>query len=426
MLVSWLRPPSVPREYRTTFLHLLFDIGWVGVLSGSSINFLNVYAARLGASGFQIGLLAAVPALVSLAFAIPAGRWLERRPVDKAVFWTAVAARLGYLLWVPLPWLFGDQGQVWALVVIALLMGIPMTAVGVGFNALFAAAVPPEWRAYVAGIRNIVLSVTFMLTSLGSGYLLDHLPFPAGYQVVFGIGFLGAVLSTMHLYFVRMRAASGSSADPAAPGPAPAVEGPSPRRSWREVIRADIWKTPFGAILLVMLAFHLAQYLALPLFPLYFVNELGLTDANIGAGTALFYLTVLFGSTQLDRLTRRLGHHKITAWGVVGMSIYPVVLVLTRTVLEYYILSAFGGFMWALVGGAYANYLLDSIPENDRPAYLAWYNVVLNAGILTASLAGPALAHLTGLRIALVIVGVLRLAAGLAIFKWGKPSLENR
>ena len=50
------RQTDIPLEYRSHFTHLYFDIGWFGVLSGSAINFLNVYAARLGASGFQIGM----------------------------------------------------------------------------------------------------------------------------------------------------------------------------------------------------------------------------------------------------------------------------------------------------------------------------------------------------------------------------------
>jgi len=33
-------------------------MGWFGVLSGSSMAFLAIYAARLGASGFEIGMLA--------------------------------------------------------------------------------------------------------------------------------------------------------------------------------------------------------------------------------------------------------------------------------------------------------------------------------------------------------------------------------
>jgi hypothetical protein len=85
------------------------DIDWFGILSRSSINFLSIYATRLGATGFQIGLLSSMAAVVSLMLAIPTGRWLETQNINKAVFRATVWYRLGYLLWVPLPWLFNDQ-----------------------------------------------------------------------------------------------------------------------------------------------------------------------------------------------------------------------------------------------------------------------------------------------------------------------------
>jgi len=411
--------PAIPGEYRANFTHLYLDIGWFGVLSGSAINFLNVYAARLGATGLQIGLLGAMAALVSLTCAIPAGRWIERRPVNKAVFWTSIYYRLGFLLWIPLPWLLGNQAQIWALIGITLLMGIPLTALSVGFNALFAEAVPAEWRAYVMGIRNVVLSVTYILASFGSGYLLNQLPFPLGYQVVFGIGFFGAAMSSLHLYFVRPLPQTVLQANKDVPRPASQTEQPDARRSWVTALRADIWQTPFRSPLLVMLAFHLAQYLAIPLFPLYFVHQLNLNDQQIGIGTALFYLSVLIGSTQLDRLTRRLNHHKMTGFGVLGMSLYPFLLAFSRHAAGYYLVSAVGGFGWAMVGGAYPNYLLEKIPVSDRPAHLAWYNIILNTAVLLGSLAGPTLARYSGLGTALILFGVLRLLAGLAILKWG-------
>jgi len=66
-----------PPEYRSNFLHLYLDIGWYGVLSGSAINFLNIYAARLGATGFQIGLIGAMSTVVNIQLAVywQAGRF---------------------------------------------------------------------------------------------------------------------------------------------------------------------------------------------------------------------------------------------------------------------------------------------------------------------------------------------------------------
>src|SRR3990170_5302894 len=203
MLTKLFRQTAVPVEYRSNFLHLYFDIGWFGVLSGSAINFLNIYAIRIGATGFQIGLIGAMSAVVSLFLAIPAGRWLQTQQIGKAIFWTAVFYRLGFLSFVFLPRLFDEQGQIWAIIAITFLMAIPLTPLGVGFNALFAEAVPTDYRAHVAGVRNVVLSVAYIVSSLVSGYILESVAFPTGYQIVFGIGFFGAAMSTVHLFYVR-------------------------------------------------------------------------------------------------------------------------------------------------------------------------------------------------------------------------------
>jgi MFS family permease len=416
----------VPREYRANFIHLYFDMAWFGLLSGTALNFLSVYAARLGGSGVQIGLLAATPAFVTLFLAIPASQVFQTRPVGRTVFWSSFISRIGYLLWIPLPWLFANQGQVWALIVITLLMGIPMTVLAIGFNALFAAAVPLEWRAAVAGTRNLVYSITYMLSALGAGWLLVHLPFPLGYQVVFGIGSLAALMSSAHLFFVRI-----PPVVPGAPEPQPAPlqaapEKPATLSPWRSSLRLDIWRTPFAGVLLAMLGLHLTQYLAIPLFPLFSVNALHLTDQSIGIGTALYYLTSVIGSTQLSRVARRLGHRKVTGLGFMIMSLYPGLMAFAHSADWYYFVSILGGFSWALIGSDYMNYVLENIPENDRPSHLAWYNIVLSVSILIGSLVGPLIAGFTGLAAALVIAAILRMAAGYVIFqgKYGRQETQ--
>jgi MFS family permease len=314
--------------------------------------------------------------------------------------------------------LFDEQVQVWALIVIALLMAIPLTPLSVGFNAVFAASVPPRWRAHVAGVRNVAFAIAFMLSSLGSGYLLEHLPFPAGYQVVFVIGFIGAAMSSLHLYFMKPLETTSTTLPPR-PIPAPIKKALSPRRQLQTVIRFDIWKTPFRTTLLVFLGFHLTHYMAAPLFPLYQVRQLNLTDDQIGIGTALFYLTVLLGSTRLNDLVRDFGHRSVTGISVAGLVIYPLLLALSRNAADFYWTSILGGLNYALLIGSYANYLLEEIPIQDRPAHLAWYNVILNISILVGSLAGPLLSRVVGLAEALILVAFLRFFSGMAILKWG-------
>ena len=419
MLNKLFRQTAVPPEYHSNFLHLYLEIGWYGVLSGSAISFLSIYATRLGATGFQIGLIGAMAAVVNLFLAIPAGRWLQTQHTGRAIFWTSALYRLGYLLFIFLPWLSNPPGQIVLIILITFLMAIPLTPMGVGINALFAEAVPFEYRAHVAGIRNVMLSITYMLTSLLSGYILNKVPFPVGYQIVFAIGTLGAAMSTFHLYFVRPLPLEEETLRASPQPQVDSVKNASAFGSVFSSLRMDIWRTPFRSVLLALFAFHFTQYLAIPIFPLFNVRVLQLNDDNIGIGTALFYLTVLIGSTQIRKLAASFGNKKLTGWSVAGLALFPLLLSISRSAPHFYLVSLIGGLTFAIVSGVYANYMLEQIPAHDRPSHLAWYTIILNSAILIGSLAGPVAADALGLFGALILFGILRFLAGIYILKWG-------
>jgi MFS family permease len=416
----------VPPEYRSSFTHLYFDIAWFGLVSGSTLAFVAIYAAHLGASAFQIGLLTAGPAVVNLVFTLPAGRWVEKRTISSAVFWSAVFNRIFYLLLVFLPILLLPHGQIWMIVGFTLLMGIPGTALLIGFNSLFAEAVPPEWRGHVAGIRNALFALAIVTTTLISGEILIRVPFPTNYQIVFGLGFLGAAMSTLHLRLVL---------PPPCPGEKVALRL---ERTWTgtlrslggnlrslghssgaRLLRTDVLTGPFARLIALLFAFHLSQFLPIPLFPLYQVGELHLTDQEISLGTALFNGMVLLGSLQLATLTQRMGNQRLTGVGIIVLSGYPLLMGLSRGLELFLVASVVGGLGWSMVGGALNNYILEGVPPGDRPAYLAWYNLALNAAILLASLTGPLVAGWIGLAGALILAGVCRILAALAILRWG-------
>ena len=164
---------------------------------------------------------------------------------------------------------------------------------------------------------------------------------------------------------------------------------------------------------------HLTHALTTPIYPLFNVHVLHLNDDNIGIGTALFYFTMLLGSFRFGRVANYLGNKKVTGFGMLGMSIYPLLLAFAQSVGHYYVISLLGGFTWAFVNGAFANYMLERIPATDRPSHLAWYNIILNIALLSSSLLAPLIAGEIGLAGALILFGVLRILAGLGILRWG-------
>ncbi len=422
------------RTLRHNTRHLYLDIAWFGLLSGSAVAFISVYMVRVGASAAQIGLMNAGPAIIAMLFSIPAGNWLKRRPIDRTVFWASVIFRFFYLLWVPLPLLFSTTGQINLLLAMTLAMSIPGTILAVGFNAMFADAVPPEARGRVVGMRNALLAITYILTSLISGFLLEALPFPLNYQLVFLLGVIGGLMSSYHLFRIRMpaRGPSGNGrplGDMAQPGfHRPPGDGLRSGIALRYLTRLthlraprfSVLRSPYGTVLFVLFVFHLAQYLAIPLFPIYWVDHLGLSDQEISLGYALFYATVFLGSTRLARLTDKFGNHGVTFIGVLLMSGYPLLTAMTREIWLFAFTAVFGGAAWALAGGALGNFLLETIPPNDRPAHLAWYMVALNAAVLLGSLSGPLLAEWMGMIPAFLWIAALRVLSALGIGRLGK------
>jgi len=182
--------------------------------------------------------------------------------------------------------------------------------------------------------------------------------------------------------------------------------------------RTDVLVGSYGKLIAVLFGFHLALYLSIPLFPVHWVNNLHLTDGQIGLGTAVFYVSVFLGSTQLSRLVQKIGNQHVTAAGAVFMASYPAWMAAADGPTLFLVGSACGGLGWSMAGGALANYLLEKIPGDDRPAYLAWYNLAINAAVLLGSLIGPVVGRYIGIPEALFLGGALRLVMAIVIWRW--------
>lgn len=426
-LRAFLLPTGIPtpEHLQGNFRHLYADIAWYALLVGGALSFLTIYAARLGASAAQVGLINAMPAIVSLFVSLPAGSWLEARPLSKSILLSAMGHRIFYLFMAFLPWFFGDVQQIWILIFFTLVMSIPGTIISIGFNVVFASGVPMRYRGMVAGKRNALSAVITVVTTLVCGKILTVMPFPTGYQVVFAIGFFGAAMSAFHLSRVK------SVVDPEeALADVPLLDTeieklsnlPMVRRlqEWiRKRLHLEALKGAFGRSLLLLTIFHFFHYLSIPLFPVFLVNEISISDQAISNGTAIFYLTMFIGSTQVNKLISKTGNMKSTGIGIVLLGIYPTLLSFASNAILYYTASFFGGFAWSIVNVAMINYLLEKVPASQRTGHFAWFSLAVNAAILLGSTLGPLFGTALGITLALLIFGILRVIAGLAILKWG-------
>lgn len=435
--------PALTALQRSNFRHIYGDVIWYGVLHGTAIAFLNVYAARLGATTFQIAFITSAPAAVNLLLSLPIARWLEQRQLHGPVSRSALYHRLPYFLMATLPLWLANSSQPLALAVITLVMAMPGTAFVIGFNAQYAQVVPPQWRLIISGRRVALVAASITVSALLAGQLLDHIPFPLNYQIVFLLGGLGSLVTTYHV--ASLRVPQPDELQPAPNAGGGLLEGGTavgmlralnPMRSstglrfllrgnGRPLLRWDLLRSSYGHLMFAYLIFYIAQLMPVALFPILFVNDLRFTDGTISIATTLFHGAMVLSSLQIGRLASRFGFRAIMLAAALIYGAHPLLGALAIGAKTIWLGALIGGIGWGLGGSALHTHLMDRAAEADRPAYMALHNLVLNLGILVGVLLGPLLAQVASVRMGLAASGLLMFAAGALLWQFSTTTQSN-
>jgi MFS family permease len=403
--------PDISPLLRSNILFYYLDISSWGFYAGATAAFLTIYAVRVGATPSQIGLLTALPAAISLLLSLPFAGLVRRMGAHRATWIGALFSRLPFLLYALLPFLPDGSSQVIAILVIAAFLTIPNTLIGIGFSQLMMEAIPPEWRGTVVGVRNALFSIITFVVTMATGQILTRVAFPVGYQIVFIIGFLGAIGTAFSLNHVH-------------PLPSPAIQPAS--EETKLSLKFPAYLPPVDGqgrrylkILGILFLFNSINNMVSPLTPGILVNTLQLSDAWISFGTAANSMIVFLISMIIFRLVRRTGNRGGTALGTIFIAIQAAALGMARDPSGYVLSVIAGGLGSGILSTAQFNYHLENVPEKNRSAWLSWNFMLGNAALLAGSLLGPLLARETNTGDALLLISGLRIAIGLVIFKWG-------
>lgn len=387
-------------------IHNVFVDGFgVGLVLGIG-SFLSVFLVRLGASSSLIGLLTAMPALTGMFLAIPVGRLLERQ--RRIVPWYALSrllALLPYALTGLVPFFFQSH-QPEIIIVIWALATFPQTIVSVAFNVVMGGAVQPGRRMVLMSWRWSVLGFTNAITAAIVGQVLYRLPFPLGYQVVFLFSLVGVLIS--FTFASRIILPESTAVPMARLRRRPLGER---LRRWGLLLREQ---RAFTHFVVGQFVFTWGTAWALPLFPLYWVRDLGISDAWVGLiNTAR--VTVLVAYFLWLRLSERRGERFVLLVATLGGSLYPLLTALTGQP-EW--LAAYSGLNGVFMAGANLvrfDILLNTAPPERRPTYMALNQTTVNLATFAAPIISVATSDIVGIGPALMLGSLLSLA-GFALF----------
>lgn len=349
--------------------------------------FLPAFLLKIGASHFQIGLVAALPLFANIGQLLGAFI-VERWNIRKSV--TIIASGLARLLWLPATIIFvltlpQHASQVLkGVCVLVLLTYLLLSISGVAWLSWMAATVPEIIRGRYYGLRNAIVGVSTITLTLGSGYFLDA--FGRGLQAFYIIFSVAVLCGSLSTYFLTRQK------EPIRRAPPHGSTVPL-----RELFLRPLCQSNFRRFLVFGFVWTFAVNVASPFFVVYVLHELSLPYSFAAAYAVLAAVADFAGMRSWGALSDRIGNKPIIAIAAACAAPLPLLmLVADSSLLSVFLLLPFiyaaGGFFFAGYNLCAANILFNIAPRERDTIFFAWWAALTGLASGSGAVAGGLLA----------------------------------
>ena len=414
-----------PREIISSLKISIYD-GFFAVafvtLTGSV--FLPAFMLAIGASNFQIGLLAALPLFANVAQLLGAlivEQWNIRKPL------VITASGLARCLWLPATIIFAVTLPEYApqvingVFILVLLTYLLSSISGVAWLSWMANTVPEVIRGRYYGLRNAIIGVGTITLTLGSGYFLDW--FGNGLSAFYIIFFIAIICGGISTYFLTRQKE-------------PVRGAPLQRsnRAGRTTPLLDLFLQPlresnFRHFLVFGVVWAFAVNAASPFYVVYVLRDLSLPYSFVASYAVLAALADFVGMRTWGAFSDRTGNKPVIAIAAALAAPLPLLmLAANHSVWSIFLLLPFiyaaGGFFFAGYNLCAANILFNIAPRERDSIFFAWWAALTGVASGIGSVAGGVLAKwaaqnsvalgffsIDGLKVVFLVSGVGRVLA---------------
>lgn len=342
------------------------------VAVGLTGSFMAVYALKLGSTENMIAILSSGPALMGLLAQVPAAVMTERIEKKKEVMvkW-AMLQRMCYFIFAIIPFLpIATIYKAWLFILLVTAMNFPTNIVNTMWTQMMGEIIPTRYRGRVFGDRNYVMGWFALVSMMLAGPLLDYIPYPYNYTVLFGLSFIAFMASLGYLN--RTDEVKSSEA------PASSVRKSNPYEGFKFIIKDQSFLIFVLAATLLNLGFGLSA----SIWTLNQVRDLHLSNTQIALTTVLQSLGTTLSFPYWGRIIDRIGSKTVFLLAVFLFTFRPLVQIFVTA--DNLWLMWLICFITGLGQGAYAlsqfNTLLEVAPDpNMRPSYLAFFNMAVQS-----------------------------------------------
>lgn len=381
----------------------------------------NLFATRLGASDFELGLVITLPQLIGMLVLIPGGIITDRMANKRNMVVTSLAALAVFYVMIGFVPAFGTYKLAAFLILLAISTG-PMTIYNVSWQAYFSDIVNIDERNNILTFRTALTFLIGIVIPLGSGALLAS----AGtigdkiriHQVYFWIG---AFLLLIQIYVLKQ-----------IKGKREITPSGITIKYLKAAIIELIHNRKFLGFVGVAMFFYVTWQID---WTLYFIgqvkylhmNEAWLSYASIGNAVVQF-LTLGFWS----RMNVKRGVRFVMIFGNLGLAAFPLGMIISTSApaaqgkLIFVILNTLASVGMAVIWLNVLQCLLQVLPEKNKTLNISIYTVLVTLSNAVMPLVGVSIytflgANLRALQTIFWLIFALRMASsGLWTLRWWK------
>jgi len=413
LFIRWFSNPQLTdKTEKRNFMNVQIDAVGIGITSAVS-QFLAVFLTLLGASNFQVGMLTSMPALTGFLLAIPVGNFLQSR--RRIVPWFS-AARLSvitcYVLTGLVTMVVPAQWRVVSVLIIWAVATLPQTVLSITFSVVMNAVAGPSGRFELMSRRWAILGFTTAIAAFVVGQVLDAMRFPINYQVVFIATAVGGLIS--YYFSSRIVIPENTAAN---------IQRPrfSFLQQYREYMHIIATEKPFISFVIKRTVFLTGTTLGIPLFPIYFVRVVELSNSWIAGITTAQTAVMVIGYFYWTRQSRARGARPVLIWTTMALALYPIFVAFTTEPWVIVVLAGAVGIFQAGLDLVFFDELMNTIPPEFSATFVSFAQSLQYFSSIVSPLLGTFLADQFGVGTALIVAGAVRLVGSL-LFLFGTPA----
>jgi len=349
---------------RANYHHLVMDIAWFGLALAATARFLQFFALRMGATPMDIGWISSVPALVLIFSTALSGWWRSHyRDSVSAVWIPSIVFRFIFLLPAFAPFFPAEWRVAW------IIASATLPAIGQGvssaiFMTMMRDTISDQVIPPLLTRRYLALNVAITLSSLGFGLMLDALPFPTNYQIMFVVAFGFSMVSQWHLGRLRI------------------IYQPTAEEAQRIKPRplGKLFSEPnFIAVAIVSFVSYFAFHLVFAVTPLHLERSLHASEGWMGLYGGVEVAAGVLISLRLNAILARLGNRRIIGYSLLGLALASLVIALAPNMLVALAGAALTGASWTAISICTLGYFTEKTARGDMQASVVFHQLLFVA-----------------------------------------------